>query len=72
MSFTTSDLNAVDTAIATGELTVEVNGRRITYRSMADLERARTLIKGELAAVSPQASTRRGSYRVQFATLRGE
>lgn len=70
MSFTNADLTAVDTAIATGELTVEVNGRRVTYRSMDDLERARTLIKGELAAQSPNASTRRGSYRVTFATLR--
>lgn len=70
MSFTNADLTAVDTAIATGELTVEVNGRRVTYRSVAELERARTLIKGELAAQSPTASTRRGSYRVTFATLR--
>lgn len=72
MSFTTSDLAAVDQAIATGELTVELNGRRVTYRSMADLERARQIIKGELSASSPTSSTRRGSYRVQFATLRGD
>ena len=37
MAFTTADLAAVDQAIATGELSVEVNGRRITYRSVADL-----------------------------------
>lgn len=72
MSFTSADLAAVDAAIATGELTVEVNGRRVTYRSMDDLERARTLIKGDLAAQSPNAGTRRGSYRVTFATLRGD
>lgn len=70
MSFTNADLTAVDTAIATGELTVEVNGRRVTYRSVAELKEARTLIKAELAAQSPNASTRRGSYRVTFATLR--
>lgn len=72
MAFTTADLAAVDQAIATGELSVEVNGRRITYRSVADLERARTLIKAELAAPSAGSPNRRGSYRVQFATHRGD
>lgn len=72
MSFTPADLAAVDAAIATGELSVEMNGRRVTYRNMADLERARTLIKGDMATSTPTAGTRRGSYRVQFATLRGD
>lgn len=72
MAFTSADLAAVDQAIATGELSVEVNGRRITYRSVADLERARTLIKAELAAPPAGSPTRRGSYRVQFSTHRGD
>lgn len=72
MSFTTADLAAVDAAIASGEMMVQVQGRMVQYRTIKDLERARTLIKGELAAQSPTSTTRRGSYRVQFATARGD
>lgn len=70
MAFTQSDLDAVNAAIASGELTVEVSGRRITYRSMADLERARAIIQGDMAAQSPAGATRRGSFQVRFSTAR--
>jgi hypothetical protein len=48
MAFTSSDLDAINAAIATGELTVEYNGRRVTYRSMADLLQAKRVIEAEL------------------------
>ena len=56
MAFTTQDLAAIDAAIASGELTVRANGREVTYRSMADLLKARSAIAASLAA---QASPNR-------------
>lgn len=73
MSFTSSDLAAIDAAIASGELTVESNGRRVTYRSMADLTKARDLIVGQLAAqAGTSGTTRRGAFSVRFTTARGD
>ena len=69
MAFTQTDLDNINAAIATGEMTVEVNGRRVTYRSISDLERARSIIQGDLAAANP-SSPRRGTYTVRFATAR--
>lgn len=72
MSFTASDLAALDTAISSGELTVEVNGRRVTYRSIDELIRARNIAKSELRTSSGASSSgvRRGSYSVKFKTSR--
>lgn len=50
MAFTTTQLAAIEEAIASGELTVSYEGKTVTYRSMADLVRARDTIKGELEA----------------------
>ncbi len=50
MAFSQTDLDAIESAIATGELTVEIEGKRVTYRSMSDLMAARTLITGTLQA----------------------
>ena len=74
MAFTSQDLANIDAAIATGELSVEVNGRKVTYRSVSDLERARNIILADIAAqaTSTSQSTRRGAYRVNFATHRGD
>lgn len=73
MAFTQSDLDAVNTAVASGELKVEVNGRSVLYRSMDDLIKARDIIRSELsaAAVDANTSVRRGSYAVRFSTARG-
>lgn len=75
MAFTQTDLNNIDTAIATGELSVEVSGKRVIYRSMDDLQKAREIIKSDLldtAVNSSAGATRRGSYRVTFTTHRGD
>ena len=50
MAFTTTQLAAIEAALASGELTVEYDGKRVTYRSMAELRQARDLIRGELIA----------------------
>ncbi len=48
MAYTTTQLEAIEAAIGTGELTVEYDGKRVTYRSMTELMQARELIKAEL------------------------
>lgn len=49
----TTQIAAIDAAIASGELTVESDGDRVTYRSMADLLKARDhFIRLETAAAT--------------------
>lgn len=73
MAFTTTDLNNIDLAIATGELMVEVDGRKVVYRSMDDLKSARALIVDQIAAAQRTATgTQRSAFRFTFSTLRGE
>lgn len=53
MALTTADLDAIDRAIATGELTVRsAKGSMVTYRSMAELLQAREKIASEIAAAA--------------------
>jgi hypothetical protein len=76
MAFTTTDLNNIDAAIATGELSIEHNGRKVQYRSIDDLLKARNTIAAGLAASTTAAASgpgvRRGSFRVNFSTHRGD
>lgn len=69
MAYTQTDLDAVKAAIASGELTVEHNGRKVTYRSMDDLLKAKAVIEAELV---PVGNRRGGVFRQTFSTLRGE
>lgn len=73
MAFTSADLAAIDAAIAAGENTVEVNGRRIVYRDVDELIKARNLIASQISSQSQQSSSgiRRGSFAVRFETSRG-
>lgn len=68
MALTPQDIDNLDTAIATGELEVEVNGRRVKYRSISELKAARE----HVASVLQQAagSSRAAAYRVNFSTSR--
>jgi len=70
MAFTQTDLDAVNAAISSGELTVKHNGREVTYRSMDDLLKARTTIANEIASAT--SGSRGGTYRYTFTTGRGE
>jgi hypothetical protein len=47
-SFTQSQLDALETMIAGGILESEYDGKRIKYRSMAELIRARDTVRGGL------------------------
>ena len=68
MALSQTDLDNLDSAIATGELTVEFDGRRVTYRSIPELKAARQHVATQLAVASGQR--RPGAYTVQFATSR--
>lgn len=46
--FKQSDLDQINAAIASGELTIRRDGKEVTYRSMADLLKAKQQIMGEL------------------------
>lgn len=56
MAFTQKDLDAVEAAIASGELSVKSDGREVTYRSMADLMTARDTIRRGLRDAGAGAS----------------
>lgn len=61
--FTLTQLEAIEAAIASGELTVEYDGKRVTYRDMAELLKARDLIRAELIeAGTINETTPRRSY----------
>lgn len=74
MAHTQADLDAVKAAIASGEQSVEVGGRKVVYRSVDDLRKARDDITTELAgaASATTSSVRRGSFAVRFSTARGD
>lgn len=44
MAFSTADLAAVEAAIASGELTVQFADRKVQYRDMDELMKARAMI----------------------------
>ncbi|ANZ52198.1 hypothetical protein Ahp2_16 [Aeromonas phage Ahp2] len=45
MAFTKDDIDAIDAAIASGEYQVIIDGRQVTYRSIAELLRAKAHIQ---------------------------
>lgn len=70
MALTQTDLDNLDTAIASSELEVEIEGRRVKYRSTADLLAARAHVASVLhSAARP---TRTGGFRYRFTTSRGD
>ena len=51
MAFTQDDLDAINEAIATGELEVQfADGKRVRYRSVEQLKQAKAHIQGEMNA----------------------
>ena len=69
MAHTQTDLDAIKAAIASGEQSVEIAGRKVVYRSIDDLRKARDDISAELAAATT-STVRRGTFAVRFATSR--
>lgn len=62
MAFTQTQLDAVESAITSGELRVMFDGREIIYRSVADLLKARAVIKEALQASGAAPAVTRTSY----------
>lgn len=73
MALTQTDLDNLDTAIASGELKVSVNGRMVEYRSIADLKTARLHVLSVLSGTTASAPTTRrtGTYHFNFTKARG-
>lgn len=68
MALTQADLDALDRAIASSQLEVQYADRRVKFRSMDELLKARAHVAAQIAS-----STGRGSFRrMTFQTLRGD
>lgn len=61
-----TEIAALEAAASSGELTIEQNGERVTYRSMADLLAALAYFRGRAAAASTSGSTRSNTTLAQF------
>lgn len=67
MALTQTDLDAINTALAHGELTVRAaNGSTVTYRSVDELLKARKVAQEDIAAA---ASLNRNIPRHQLASF---
>jgi len=64
MAFTSADIDALDRAIASGELIVRMGERMVTYRSLDELLKARDAILSQIAAA---AASSRAYPRFQLA-----
>ena len=64
MALTQTDLDNLESAMASGALTVEIDGERVTYRSIEGLRSAIAYTKGDLAA-----ATAAGAETQSFATF---
>lgn len=68
MALTQNDLEALDRAIASSELEVEMDGRRVKYRTTSELIAARD----HVASIVRPAAPRRSAFRFTFTTSRGD
>lgn len=57
MAYTTAQLQALEDAIATGELVVKYDGKEVTYRSIDELIKARDFVRGQLIAAGTITDT---------------
>ena len=60
---------ALDAALASGELTIEYQGRRITYRSVPELMTARGHFERLANAVAPGEAAPAAQSRVTYASF---
>ncbi len=69
MALTQNDLAALDAAIASAELEVQIDGKRVRYRSTDELLKAREHVA---QVVRSATGTQRASFRYRFTTQRGD
>lgn len=58
MAFTQTQLDALEEAIASGTLEVRVGDKSVRYQSMAELIKARDLIRDSLSASADEPNSR--------------
>lgn len=58
MAWSQLQLDAIESAIASGELSVRFGDRTVTYRSMDELLQARAVIKESIDTVAGKATDR--------------
>jgi len=64
MAFVTADLEAIETAIKSGALSVRFqDGRAYTYRSLDELRRAREMIQADIDSAA--GTSRPRVFRIQ-------
>ena len=68
MAWTTEDLDSINSAIASGELEIEYTDKKVRYRSMEDLFKAKQVIEEELNAGTSTSSAPR---QRRFLTSKG-
>lgn len=68
MAYTQADLDALDRAIASSKLEVQLGDRRVRYRTMDELIMARNHVAAQLSSVPGRTSFK----RYNFSTLRGD
>jgi hypothetical protein len=74
MSYTQTDLDNLDAAIASGHRVVHVEGRRVEYGTTDELLKARSHVASQLsaAAAGTGGASRRGVFRFRNVTVRGD
>lgn len=70
MALSQTDLDALDSAIASGALMVEFDGRKVTYQNTAQLIAARNHVATVVNAAGRNRSP--GVFRFNFTTSRGD
>jgi hypothetical protein len=74
MSYTQTDLDNLDAAIASGHRVVHVEGRRVEYGTTDELLKARSHVASQLSAAAAGigGASRRGVFRFRNVTVRGD
>lgn len=70
MSWTTADVSRLQAAIASGQLSVRLGERQVTYQSVEAMLTALDRMKADMAAAA--APRRAATARFHFTTLRGD
>jgi hypothetical protein len=72
MALTQADLDRIDTALASGELEIEQDGKRVRYASASDLLSRRAFVASAIAGGTASSPRPTGSFRFDFTTYRGD
>ena len=64
MAISQTDIDALERALMSGELSVEIDGRKVVYRSVADLREALAYAREQIAGASAE-----GPVSVSYASF---